>query len=193
MAVTDYLNVITSEHREKPNFISMMTAYLTKVQDIVDCANTFDEKFSLEFAQGTQQDIIGRLLNVSRILQYGSSYSDGVLDDVDFYLVLRSKIIQNKWDGSLQDLYAIWNQIFPDTPIMVVDYQDMTTDIYVMAEVTDLQLELLNNNLIIPKTLCVTTRYFIVDKPLFAYDSNDPFVIGDTYAGYDIGFYAQEI
>ena len=193
MAVLDYLNVITSQHREKPKYISMVSAYLEKVQDVINCADSFDTKFSLQLAEGSQQDILGRILNVSRILQFYSAEGTGVLSDEDYKLVLISKTLQNNWDGSLQDLYDIWDQLFPDTPIKVVDYQNMVADIYLMGDITTLQLELLNNKVLILKTLGVTINYYNADRPIFAYDTTDPFVTGDSYAGYDTGYYLDTL
>ncbi len=31
--IEDYLNIITSEHRQQPKYIAMLTAYLRKLQD----------------------------------------------------------------------------------------------------------------------------------------------------------------
>lgn len=193
MAVVDYLNVITSQHRDKPNFVSVVSAYLDKVQEVVDCSESFDEEFNLQKASGAQQDVLGKILNVSRTLQFGSSYGDGILNDEDFYLVLQGQVAKNNWDGTLQDLYNLWESLFPETPIMIIDYQDMTADIYLMQRLSDLQMELLENDLLIPKTLGVTIKYFEVDKPIFAYDIADPYIVGDIYAGYNFGYYVGEI
>lgn len=193
MAVVDYLNVVTSQHRDKPKFVSVVSAYLDKVQEVVDCLESFDEEFNLQKASGAQQDVLGKILNVSRTLQFGSSYSDGILNDEDFYLVLQGQVAKNNWDGTLQGLYNLWESFFPETPIMIIDYQDMTADIYLMQRLSDLQMELLENELLIPKTLGVTINYFEVDKPIFAYETTDPYVIGDIYAGYNFGYYIGEI
>lgn len=47
MAIESYLDLITSEHRDKPNFIALTSAYLQKMDDIGICASTVKDAFSV--------------------------------------------------------------------------------------------------------------------------------------------------
>lgn len=192
MAVTDYLKAITSEHSTKPNYMAFVELFLDKIQDIENCLSTFETAFNLQLAQGAQQDVLGNILNVSRILQFETTEGSGVLDDASYSLILNGKILKNDMDGSIQTLYDIWNSMYPVNPLLVKDYQDMSADMMVMTSLTPQQLELLVNGLLIPKTAAVNVNYINVSDPIFAYDM-EPFVQeGVTYfAGYDVGYWAE--
>ena len=54
--IEEYLDVITSEHREQPKYMAMLSVYLEKLQHVVNILNAWNEHFHLEDAVGNQLD-----------------------------------------------------------------------------------------------------------------------------------------
>jgi hypothetical protein len=82
------------------------------------------------------------------------------LDDDTYRFVLKAKIAQNQWDGTIPQLYEIWNNVFPLVPIRIKDNQDMSFDVlFVSPSFTNLEKELITNGYIIPKPQSVLVSY----------------------------------
>lgn len=188
MAIKDYLNIITSEHRDKEKFIATTEAFLEKVQDVENCLSSFFDEFSIDSARGAQLDLLGAILNFSRNLIYNDGTVE-TLDDQTYYELLLSKIARNYWDGSVYGLLNLWSIIFPGFTITVKDNQDMTADVYLYFPVQQKQMTLIQNDLLIPKPIGVKFNYTSIPDVLFSYDK-DPSYDDDeiTYvSGYDDG------
>lgn len=149
--IADYLNIITSEHRQQPKYIAMLTAYLRKLQDAQLVIEAFDLHFDLNEAIGAQLDRLGEVVGRSRILQFQPVGSSAVLDDDNYRLIIKAKILQNQWDGTTSDMGALFKQIFPDMTIEIIDNQNMSMEIQVLGLKNNIQLQMLNNGYIIPK------------------------------------------
>lgn len=187
MAIHDYLQIITSQHRDKQKFISFLTIFLEKIQDIEYCLSSFIDEFSLETARGKQQDILGEILNLNRRLFVPIDGSTGELDDATYYELLAGKVVRNSWDGSLYNLLDLWYTLFPISEITITDNQNMVVDVTLYFSVTNFQLQLLQNGLLLPKPVGVKINYTSIPDVLFAYDK-DPGQEGLVYySGYDTG------
>ena len=132
--IDEYLNVITSQHQDKPKFINIVSTLLTKVDDILTCINYINEvAFDIDQAVGVQLDILGLMLGVSRNLNFNPS--DGlstVMDDVTYRIALKAKIAVNHWDGTINSIYELWDILFPDVILIIKDNQDMTMTVFVL-------------------------------------------------------------
>jgi hypothetical protein len=160
MANDNYLKLVTSKHWDKPKFLAWLTANLTVIDDADIAIMAIDADFDIDSAVGNQLDVIGRLVGRSRTLDFQPSVASPTLDDDTYRFVLKAKVAQNQWDGTIVGLYKIWDTVFPLTNIKVTDNQDMTCDIlFVGQNFTDLQRELLAHGYIIPKAQCVGTSY----------------------------------
>lgn len=107
-----------------------------------------------------------------------------LLNDDVFRLMIKARIIQNTWKGTLPELYKLWNSIFPASKLMQIqDLQDMSYNIIMQGDYTDLEQELILHGYIIPKPEGVRINILsFVDLdglPLFSYDYNNM-----TYSGY---------
>lgn len=165
-----YLNLIPSEYRLKPNFIQWLNKAITLYQD--DNAAVLDiiKAFDLDSATGTQLDIIGIILGRSRQLYFHPPDNfSAILDDDTYRTLLRAKIVWNQWKGSIPELYDLCNIVLPDNELIVLDNQDMTMDVFISGELTNIE----RHNLIIPKPQSVRINYVIVEDegglPIFAY------------------------
>lgn len=159
MILDDYLNLITSEHRSKPNFIAMASASLNVCLQAQDVLSSMIPAFDVDVAVGDQLDIIGQWVGISRNLAIpitgvyfswdGSDPSVGwdfgvwqpplaptqvtSLPDDSYRVLLRAKIAANQWDGTTTGAYAIWNAVFPDLTILIQDNQNMSYDLAVVS------------------------------------------------------------
>jgi len=177
-----YLNLITSEHQNKPKFAAWLMAPLGILDDGVTLANNLSNYFDLDTAVGAQLDILGDIIGVKRTVSFQPTtyYSAGVmgtttlitpspvLDDDYYRLILRAKILQNMWDGTLPSLYGIWNTLFTNTYLIVKDNQDMSMNVLIIGFSSQLQKDLAANGYLIPKPQGVRVSYSYLTVPLFS-------------------------
>ena len=149
--IEDYLNIITSEHRQQPKYIAMLTAYLRKLQDAQLVIEAFDLHFDLNEAIGAQLDRLGDIVGRSRILAFQPESRSALLDDDNYRLIIKAKILQNQWAGTIEDMANLFQQVFPDMQLKIIDHQNMSMEIQVTGLRDDLQLQMLNNGYVIPK------------------------------------------
>lgn len=149
--IADYLNIITSEHRQQPKYIAMLTAYLRKLQDAQLVIEAFDLHFDLNEAIGAQLDKLGEIIGRSRILAFQPENQSAKLNDENYRLIIKAKILQNQWAGTIEDMATLFKQVFPDMRLQIIDNQDMSIEIQVTGLRDDLQLQLLNSGYVIPK------------------------------------------
>lgn len=148
-----YLDRITSEHNQRPKFMAVVAACVQPLADIVDAEARISWSFDLDSALGTQLDVVGEWVGLSRniavpILGVYFSFDDAALgfdqgvwkgpfdpssgitrlSDEPYRTLLRAKIALNSWDGSIPQSNEIWAKVFAGTGIKVytIDNGDMT-------------------------------------------------------------------
>jgi hypothetical protein len=155
MPIKKYLNNITSEHRDKPKFISWLSTHLDIIDGAYLVAKSLDINFDLDYAIGKQLDILGQIIGRKRVLPFQPMNGfDPVLPDEYYRLVLKTKIAMNNWDGTVPQMYEIWDNIFGndgDLDLQLHDNQDMSFDAYITGYVDLIQQELIQHGYIIPK------------------------------------------
>jgi hypothetical protein len=151
--ITPYLDLITSEHRDKPRFIATISATLQPMADAQAVLATIPGLFDLDVAVGSQLDEVGEWVGQTRYLSTpltgvyfsfdtaGLGFDQGVwqgpfdpstgvvaLQDEPYRTLLRAVIAANHWDGTIPSAYAAWNIIFAGTgySILIQDFGDMT-------------------------------------------------------------------
>lgn len=187
-----YLNLIPSEHRLSPNFINWLIFGIQKLQDDNSSALDIINAFDLDTATGTQLDIIGSLIGISRRLDFQPrSDISSILDDVYYRLLLRARIVWNQWKGTIKELYEAWQVIFPAGNLLIMDNQDMSMDIVVSGNFSVMERELINNGLIIPKSEGVRINYIIIEEnnnlPVFSYGYDN-----EILGGYNSNWIREE-
>lgn len=159
-SASDYTNLITSEHFDKPKFVSMVAAVAGCWADTNNLLRQIAASFDLDTAVGDQLDAIGLWVGLKRQVEipitgvYFSFDTAGVgldqgtwkgpydptegitsLDDQTFRAAIRIKIGINTWDGTLPGYEGILNSALqamgsPGSFIFVIDNQDMTMSLY---------------------------------------------------------------
>lgn len=162
--ITEYLNLITSEHRDKPKFVAMMSLILQGLADAKAVAQSLPTVFDLDTAVGVQLDTVGLWIGRTRILRVpisnvyfswdtpGLGWEQGVwyktgdptdsvasLPDEQYRTLLRAVAAANAWDGSIPDAYRVWGILFAGTGygIIIIDNQDMSIDLGIYGHVPD--------------------------------------------------------
>lgn len=215
MSVETYTALVTSEHAHKPKFIATIEANASLESLIQDVLATINPKFDLDSAVGTQLDIVGVWVGVSRFIATPLSgiyfewdnpdlgWSFGIwkgvfspttgltsLPDDSYRTLIRAKIAANAWKGNIPDAYKIWETLFTGTIIMIQDNQDMT----MIIGVTGQPLDVLTQALLIggylplkPEGVRISYYALPVDtNPLFAWGAD-----GSGVAGWGTGSWAK--
>lgn len=209
--VQDYLNLITSQYSQQPNFTSMVSFGLTPAAQVQSLMTSMIPIFDLGTPPvGDQLDIIGRWVGVSRnvvipilgiLFSWDDVASDGwdygiwssdnnptsitVLPDDAFLTVINAKIAANRWDGTTEGAYKIYELLFPTLVILFQDEEDMTFYVGVIGIIDSLTLALLVGGYfpLRPEGVLIGGYYTQVDtNPFFGWD------VSTTYLdGWDIG------
>jgi hypothetical protein len=151
--VTPYTSLITSEHNQQPDFMTMVGDVLQSYADLIYVLGSLPSAFDLDNAVGAQLDVIGQWVGVSQQVSvpladvYFSWATPGLgwgqgnwkdpndpssglvsLNDADYLTLIRAKIAANHWDGTIPGAYAAWDDLFggTGTGILIQDYGDMT-------------------------------------------------------------------
>jgi hypothetical protein len=158
MSIESILNLITSQHRDKPNFVSWISLPLNLIDSVnnVDITNSLD----LDSAIGVQLDILGAIIGVKRELDFQPTGGESpILDDATYRLALKAKIVKNQWDGTIEQLYASWGEIFPNIDLIIKDNQDMSVVMIVVGMAISLEQDLVRNGYVMPKPEGVSVSY----------------------------------
>jgi len=183
IAVSDYLHLITSQYQNSPKFLSWLESALKIPHDISVCAEAMPGYFDLDLAVGVQLDTVGVILGQSRILTFQpTDGTSSILDDATYRKVLKLKALTNYWRGTQSEIYKFWNIVFPEANLLIDDHQDMSATIYIVGTLSQIVIDMINNDQIIPRPEGV--RYFldgaVTILPIFSYDKDD-----DFFKGYD--------
>lgn len=217
MILDDYLNLITSEHREKPNYKAMVSFGASVYVYLQGLLGSMIPLFDVDIAAGDQLDIIGKWVGITRNVKipitgvYFSWDADASLGwdygtwqghlaptdlnslpDDAYRLLIKAKIAANQWDGTTDGAYAIWESVFSNLTILIQDHQDMSYDLAVVGGIIDsLTLALLTGGYIPLKPEGVHVNEYLVSV-----DTNKAFgwdVESDFIGGWDESSWLKEI
>ena len=183
----NYLNLITSEHRIQPRYMSMLEGVFDM---FTECGNQIDNissMMNIDTAVGDQLTLVGKWLGQSRDISKETNGELGVIEDDELYrFLLQARMLQNNWDGTIEGVISIFKSLYEDSILTFVDNQDMTCDIVVVSRMTPEQEILLKSNLILPKPNGVQYEYDLYQVPVFGWDR-----ISDLIGGWDDGHWAE--
>lgn len=216
MTVEDYLNLITSAWRDKPKFTAMVSDQASVAVRVQDLIASMVSIFEVDSAVGDQLDIIGKWVGITRDVDipipgvyfswdgaadlgwdYGSWQNPSeptevtTLPDDAYRTLIKAKIAANKWDGTTEGAYEVWEQVFTTFTILIKDNQDMTYELGLIGGTVDsltLQLVLQGYIPLKPEGVRLAGVFTPADDgPLFAWD-----VESDFLAGWDDGSWVNE-
>lgn len=189
LTVDDYIELVTTEHVEKQRFIETVSISASNYTSLQDVIAGFIDDFDLDIAIGVQLDSVGLWIGVPREINvpitgvyfsWDTIISEGwdnsiwkkkgdpdntivVLNDDDYRALLRSKILSNNWDGSIEQAYTILQTAFVSAPpITIKDNQNMTMTVTMPSTLTPVQIALVTEEYIVIRPSGITAIYNIV-------------------------------
>jgi hypothetical protein len=135
--VTQYTNLITSEHADKSKFVATVTASVQGWADITALENQIPLLYDVDNAVGEQLDIIGQWVGVTRNLKLSIAgiyfafdtanvgFDQGIwqgpydpdtglvqLPDTHYRILIKATILNNVWNGTTDHAYTLANSVF---------------------------------------------------------------------------------
>jgi hypothetical protein len=215
-----YDQLITSEHREKPKFEQVVNLFSQAMVDISQQLIQIPNLYDVDIAVGTQLDVDGMWVGIDRNLKepitnvYFSfdtvtlGFDEGVwkgkydpisglvsLPDDYFRLLIKSKILNNEWDGTVPRAYelsfAVFNYI--NGSIFIEDTADlgMHLGIFSAGPPTNLLKAMLVSGKFDVKPAGVKITAYLYQSqpgPMFAFDINNSY-----FSGFDSSSWATVI
>ncbi|MCK4883519.1 MAG: DUF2612 domain-containing protein [Candidatus Diapherotrites archaeon] len=181
MILTDYLNLIPQENREKEKFIANLTALVEPLIHLQDVDASLIREYDIDYAVGVQLDVVGEWVGKGRevpvpldfYFTWGGTIAEGwgqgiwkgkfdpdsgitILTDDLYRALLYSKVTSNSWDGNLDVIYEILvlGTGADVSQFTVTDNQDMTMTIDTTG-LTELQQAMLDQDVTILKPMGV--------------------------------------
>lgn len=216
---TSYLDLITSEHRSRPNFVAVVTVLLQPLCDLQVNVGVIPALYDIDVAVGDQLDKVGEWIGVTRNVSVALtgvyfSLDDALLGldqgsmqgpddptgglvelpDSGYRTLLRARIAANHWDGSIPGAYAAWDLAFSGTgfSIGIVDLNNMHFIYVLFGLMPDaLTLALFTGGLLDLRPAGVKIDAYITEPA-----DNVPLFGLDaasaTVAGLDVGYFGNE-
>lgn len=191
----DYLDLVISEHADKPDYIAFISIFLQGQVDNQNVLAQLPARLNLDDevnCVGFWLDLIGSRVGQSRQVDVplvgvyfawatagvgwgqGTWFGPGepldglvILPDDSYRILLKAVIAANQWDGTVPGAYAVWNIAFGPNQIILQDNQDMTITIFwVGANPSAVTLALLTTGQLALKPAGVRiTGYFTPSVP----------------------------
>ena len=121
---------------------------------------------------------------VGRVIDFKpTDGSSSTLDDETYRILLKNKVLRNHWDGKAASIQEAWSNLFPGGKIIVQDNQNMTVDVTVTGAFTQIIVDLIENDYIVPRPQGVLMNYYTgtvspSNLPFFGFDRDDTYVSG---------------
>lgn len=186
--MSSYLDLITSQHKNKLKYMATVEAVLQHSDDIYALAVYLDEDFDLDLAEGKQLDVLGDIVGAKRVLNFQPRGGlSPVLEDPAYRNLIKAKIAQNLWKGGIDDLAATWLTLFGQG-IIIEDNQDMTIKVMVIGMDDEITQEMVLEGLIVPKPQSVGINFFFSSKAVFGYDMENDLIKGYDHADWAVDY-----
>lgn len=216
-----YTNLITSEHQTAPKFVAMVSAICQAWADGIATALSIPLLLDVDTAVGQQLDMLGQWVGVSRNLSVtltgvyfafdttGVGFDQGVwyesfnptngvviLPDDHYRALIKARIINNHWNGSVSEVYALINAALAPIGIQVFikDFADLTIGYGILTTGTipsALVIEMFTTGMLDIRPAGVHVSYYIYQNtagPMFGFDVTNSF-----FAGFDQGSWATAV
>lgn len=158
--VQKYVTLITSEHADKPNFVTMVQDTCQPFADMYDVLASISGLYDLDAAVGSQLDTVGQWIGVTRYLQEsitgvyfafdtaGVGFDQGVwlgpfdpttglvaLPDDYYRLLLQTKILNNSWPCNNPTAYMLLQDFFGPLgfTVFIIDPANLTMQIGIVG------------------------------------------------------------
>jgi hypothetical protein len=215
---TPYTNLVTSEHADKQKFMNTIAVSCAAFADSAAFLASIPAMFDIDTAVGNQLDVVGIWVGISRALPIpltgvyftldsGPGFDSGILigpfdpvagltmlPDSFYRLLLKAKILNNHWDGSMPSAYLLSSVVFASYgyTLFIQDNYNLTMNLGLLGPGTPpvIVQAMLIHKLLDVKPATVNLLSYIWQArpgPIFMFDAQ----IGSThFAGFDSGTFA---
>lgn len=153
-----YLDRITPQHK-KHKFLRWLDANINAINSSESFTEQIDRIFDIDAAANKELDTTGYIVGRSRLLNFQPENGSPYMDDEMYRLLQKAKIGINNWDGTIPGMEELWRNIFPEYSVRIKDNQDMTMDVSILGNTSNLIKELTLRGYIIPKPLGVRINF----------------------------------
>lgn len=202
-------NKLYSQYRDKPKAVSLSNIPLDFREQIVSACDFVENSYDIDSNGGEQLDVIGRIVDKDRgfietivfdVYQMNSdgdyemgdsevqmspltAAGDSDLNDDYYRYLLKSKIIKNNSDATIDDILTAINVAIPGIDATrLIDGEDMTFSIEFYGSIDAIARDLLLAGELIPRPQGVKFRGFLEGVNLVEMNSDGEFNMGDTSA-----------
>lgn len=189
---------IYAQYRDKPKAVAWYNIVPTQAAQIETVLDDIRYSYDIDANEGAQLDVIGNIVDISRL--YRTKFEeitppfivDGAVDDEVYRLLLKSKILKNNSDATLDTILDSIQFISDATNAMVLDHRDMSFSLVFKNALTDKERYILNVFDIVPRPQGVRFRGFVEEGNASQYGSGVQYNDGTQYGRY-FGAYFREV
>lgn len=211
-----YLDLITSEYQGQPDFQATISAVVSVLVQIQTLLASMIPIFDLDLMPvGQQLDFIGQWVGAPRQInnpfagvfftwddissdgwdfgiwqQPGSPAAISVLPDDVYLTFILAKIGINRWDGTTEGAYRIWEVVLPQYSLAFQDNQDMSYIVIIQGTVPNSLFKgLIVGGFIVPRPEGVMISDYVLPvdtNPIFAWDSDSTTLNGWDEASWGV-------
>lgn len=204
---------IYAQYQNKPKAVAWYAIARKLGGSIESAAEAVRKSYDIDIAVDEQLDVIGRIVVAPRSfvgsmpmnpgyfdLTDGSEFGDddamfssltidqdGKLSSDLYRLVIKSKIVKNNGDATIENILDVMNFLLPNADVLrVTDGEDMSFSIEFYGEISDLERFALLNAGLVPKPQAVRFNGFLEGLGMFEFGDADA-EFGDEsaeFAGY---------
>jgi hypothetical protein len=184
----DYVNLLPAYNKQKPKFAAWVAFLTAPYAALANLANSLPTLFDTDEAVGSQLDIVGLWVGISRYVAtpiegvfftldtaglgvdqgillgpYESTTGLTALDDFHYRFLIYAKIAANSWNGTAGTAQAAWALAFTNSnvTIQVQDNCNLSFTVTVTGSLTALQKSLITGGYLPlrPSTIAVTYTF----------------------------------
>lgn len=210
---------IYAQYRTKPKAVAWYKITRSLAEELRSVANAVKIMYEIDTAVGEQLDILGRIVVIPRNFiqpvpiiptQFASASnnpgdfgddsdmfselsidSDAQMSDDLYRIVIKSKIIKNNSDATIESILYGMNFLLPNADILrITDGEDMSFTVEFYGNITELERYALLNATLVPKPQGVRFGGFL-EGLNYVESGDDTQQFGDTYAEF-VGTIAGE-
>lgn len=202
------LDRIYAQYRNKPKAVSWYNIVYTEASQIAETSEIVRASYDIDYASGQMLDVIGNIVVVTRefianVPLYPGLFADpdgdefgdteamfsalnvnadaNMADDL-FRLVIKSKIIKNNGDATIDNILKGMNFLLPNANVLrLIDNEDMSFNIEFYGVITELERWALLNSTLVPKPQGVRFNGFL-EAAGYVEAGDDTMQFGDSTA-----------
>lgn len=130
-----------SQYIDKPNIAALIKIYEDIFYDLEKQIDYVINSYNIDNADKDNLNVLGRIVQIKR-----PNIEDHNIDEDELYRILiRSKIIKNNKNATIEDILEGLSFILGKTGIKLIDNKDMTFSIEFYFELSDLEFFILEN------------------------------------------------